>query len=95
MFSDEEWKTLVDQLGKDFGLPNNAPLKEVKKVLADYCFDLCSECHEEVLGEPIYLPSFMQDLQAHFLGKTRIQKMLVLARVLQLGIVELNNMRKK
>ena len=50
-----------------------------------YCYDLCGECHEEILSEPVYLPSVMNSLKKHFKGKARVQKILLLARVLKLG----------
>jgi hypothetical protein len=37
------------------------------------------------LSEPVYMPSVMEVLRSHFRGASRIQKLIVLTRILKLG----------
>jgi hypothetical protein len=57
----------------------------MRKQAIAHCYDLCGECHEEVLSEPIYLPCVMNALKKRFMGRARVDKILLLARVLKLG----------
>lgn len=83
-FTAAEWETLLDALGPDLqqALPGTDELR-LRAVM--HCYQLCGECHEEVLSEPIYLPSVVAVLAEHFRGASRIQKVLTLTKVLRLG----------
>lgn len=89
-FTDAEWKALIKRLGKEFDLRDHLPLSEAKRTLSNVWFPMCAECHQEVLAEPFYLPSFLEALSPHFVEKSRIEKMLTLMSVLQLGLKEFN-----
>lgn len=87
-FSDDEWRELIKRFGSEFDLSANSDQAEAVRKISKATFPMCAECHEEVLSEPFYLPSFLQRLSSHFTGKTRIEKMILLAEILQLGIQE-------
>ncbi len=90
-FGDAEWKTLIEKLGNEFNQDMSEGIEASKKSISKLSFPMCAECHEEVLSEPLYLPSFLRDLYPHFVGKKRIEKMLILADVLKLGLDEFKN----
>lgn len=87
-FSDDEWRELIKHFGSEFDVSANSDQTEAVRKISKAIFPMCAECHEEVLSEPLYLPSFLRKLSLHFSGKTRIQKMIFLADILQLGIEE-------
>lgn len=84
VFTDAEWEILLREVGPELQADLSTG-DEVRKQAMAHCYDLCGECHEEVLSEPLYLPSVMNSLKKRFKGKTRVGKILLLARVLKLG----------
>jgi hypothetical protein len=89
-FTEEEWTALISTFGSEFGVDDQTELSKAKRVVAKATTVMCAECHEEVLSEPLYLPSFLRDLRRHFEGKKRIEKMVTLATILKLGLNELH-----
>ena len=88
VLTDAEWEFLLREMEPDLQTELSSG-DQVRMQATAYCYDLCGECHEEVLSEPVYLPSVMNSLKKHFKGKTRIEKILLLARVLKLGTAAL------
>jgi len=84
VFTDAEWKILLQAIGPELQ-PEFSSTDQIRKAAMALCYELCGECHEEVLSEPVYLPSVMDSLKKHFRGKSRVEKILLLARVLKLG----------
>jgi hypothetical protein len=84
IFTDVEWETLLQEIGSELQPQSSSPEQLRKAAMAQF-YELCGECHEEVLSEPVYLPSVMDSLRKHFRGKDRVRKILLLARVLKLG----------
>jgi hypothetical protein len=83
-FNDNERVALLERLGETL----RAELRcngDVWASASSHCYELCGECHEEILSEPVYLPSVMQVLQSRFKGASRVEKLTVLTRMLQLG----------
>jgi hypothetical protein len=82
--NDDERATLLEKLGKtlqvELGCNDN-----VWAAVSTHCYELCGECHEEILSEPVYLPSVMRVLQSRFKEASRVEKLMVLTRMLQLG----------
>ena len=82
--SDSERAALLEKLGEaleaELGCNDN-----VWALASSHCYELCGECHEEILSEPVYLPSVMRVLQSRFKGASRVEKLTVLTRMLQLG----------
>ena len=85
-FSDEEWKQFIDAHASSFGVEPVESLAPTKKILSDQTVDLCGECHEEVISEPVYLPEVLEGLAPYFRGKTRAEKVILLAEALRLGV---------
>lgn len=83
-FTDTEWQSFLNALGPELRteLGCDAHLREK---VTEHCYQLCGECHEEVLSEPVYLPSVMRALRSHFKGASRVEKVVVLARMLKRG----------
>jgi hypothetical protein len=52
---------------------------------ASHGVHLCGECHEEILSEPIYLPAAHKLLAPLFAGRTRVEKIALLAAVILAG----------
>lgn len=88
VFTEQEWHTIINRLRQEFNLPADISLAQAKKTLSTIWLPLCAECHQEVLAEPFYLPSFIEALSPYFIGKSRIEKILTLMQILQLGIKE-------
>ena len=79
-----EWETLLREIGPELGIEcSDTPEHRLRA--SDYIHELCGECHEEVLAEPVYFPSVMKSLKKHFNNKQRIEKILLLAKILKLG----------
>lgn len=89
--TEDEWRVLIGALGSDLEIPPEAELDEAKRLAGKKSVYLCGECHEEVLSEPIYLPAVLQKLAHYFHGKSRVEKILLLTRVIQLGVDALGN----
>ncbi len=87
-FSDAEWSTLLEAIGPSLRADLDCAV-DLRERAATHCYDLCGECHEEVLSEPVYLPSVLRLLQSHFKGASRVQKVLILSKVLELGAMAL------
>jgi len=85
-FNEAEWQQLLTALRHDLGIPVGESHERAKTIASERTVLLCGECHEEILSEPIYLPKVLDKLAIHFRGKTRVEKILVLCRVLQLGV---------
>lgn len=82
--NDNEWAALLEKLGPAL----EAELRcneNIRAVASAYSYELCGECHEEILSEPVYLPSVMQVLQSRFKQASRVEKLVMLTRMLQLG----------
>ena len=92
-FQEDEWTALLTEFGSvletDLGCTG-----DVRAIATAHCYELCGECHEEVLSEPVYLPSVMRALRNHFTGASRIEKVIALTRILQLGAAALDHQRK-
>ena len=84
-FQSEEWGHFLSLYKKDFGIPDEASNDEAKSRLGKITIDLCGECHEEVLSEPIYLPAVLDKLRPYFQGKSRIEKITLMIEVIRLG----------
>src|SRR6266571_626827 len=91
-FRDAEWTALLEELGSVLQVELSCTV-DVRAIATSHCYELCGECHEEILSEPVYLPSVMQVLRREFTGASRVQKLVVLARILQLGAVALERKR--
>jgi hypothetical protein len=91
-FTETEWTTLLHELGPDLekALPGS---DDMRLRATHHCYHLCGECHEEVLSEPVYLPSVVAVLARHFRGASRVQKVLALTRLLKLGAEALEDKR--
>jgi hypothetical protein len=83
-FTDSEWTALLEELGPTLKHELNCD-EDTRAVASLHCYELCGECHEEILSEPVYLPAVMDVLRSRFKGATRVQKLAVLTRILQLG----------
>lgn len=83
-FSDTEWQAFLKALGPELRADLGCDAY-VRETATAHCYDLCGECHEEVLSEPVYLPSVMRALQKHFRGASRVEKVVVLTRMLKRG----------
>jgi hypothetical protein len=83
-FSDTEWQAFLKALGPELRADLGCDA-DVRETATAHCYELCGECHEEVLSEPVYLPSVMRALQKHFKGASRVEKVVVLARMLKRG----------
>jgi hypothetical protein len=83
-FTDTEWNTLLGALGPAIreALPGT---DDLRLRAMNHCYHLCGECHEEVLSEPVYLPSVVAVLARHFRGASRVEKVITLTRLLELG----------
>ena len=81
---ENEWAALLKALGPTLQAELGSS-QDVRNLASSHCYELCGECHEEVLSEPVYLPSVMRSLQRHFKGASRVEKPTTLTRVLQLG----------
>ena len=88
VFTESEWVALLDQLGSELRAELSCG-DDVRRRAARHWYQLCGECHEEVLSEPVYLPSVMLVLREHFSGASRVDKILTLVRMLKLGAVAL------
>lgn len=88
--TEKEWEILLDAIATEL-VVEPTTRDELRKKAIDHCYDLCGECHEEVLSEPVYLPAVMESLKKIFRGKTRVEKILLLARALKLGTAELEH----
>ncbi|MFI5387419.1 MAG: hypothetical protein ACHQ50_15020 [Fimbriimonadales bacterium] len=75
---------MLDALGPELRAELSCTDDLKRKAMA-FCYPLCGECHEEILSEPVYLPSVMRVLREHFVGSSRVDKILLLARMLRLG----------
>lgn len=84
IFTDAEWEILLRAIGPELQAEISSTDNVRKEATARY-YELCGECHEEVLSEPVYLPSVMNSLKKRFKGKSRVEKILLLARVLKFG----------
>ncbi len=84
-FSEAEWKEFLETYKKQFGVADAKSFQEVKTIVSEMTTDLCGECHEEVISEPIYLPEVLDKLRPHFQGKSRVQKIILMTEVLRLG----------
>jgi len=93
-FTNEEWQKLLDTYAVEFNLSSDTDIAFARRTISKMIFPMCAECHEEVLSEPFYLPSFLKQLRLHFEGKTRIDKMIVLSEILKLGLKEYNKQRR-
>lgn len=93
-FTCDEWREFIERFGSEFNISKNSEQAEIIREISKTVFPMCAECHEEVLSEPFYLPTFLRMLSQHFKGKTRIQKMILLAEILQLGIEEYDRRRR-
>lgn len=82
-FSMAEWEILLPAIAAELQISSGGD--HARKQATDRCYDLCGECHEEVLSEPVYLPSVMNSLKMRFKGRSRVEKILLLARVIKLG----------
>jgi len=71
--TEREWEDLLEAISTELPGQFSTP-SELRKYAIAYCYSLCGECHEEVLSEPIYLPSVMESLKKLFSGKTRVEK---------------------
>lgn len=87
-FTELEWEALLAALGPEVkeALPGT---DDLRLQVTNHCYHLCGECHEEVLSEPVYLPSVVQVLSKHFRGASRVEKVITLTRMLKLGAVAL------
>ena len=83
-FRDNEWTAFLEELGPVLQTELRCN-EDVRAIASSHCYELCGECHEEILSEPVYLPSVMEVLQSRFRGASRVQKLVVLTRILQLG----------
>jgi len=74
-FTDAEWSTLLSELGPALreALPGS---DDLRLRATGHCYHLCGECHEEVLSEPVYLPSVVAVLARHFRGASRWRRSL-------------------
>ena len=83
-FTDEEWQALLAHIGPelDRALPGTG---EIRQRAVTHSYRLCGECHEEILAEPVYLPSVMEVVAQSFRGASRVEKVLTLTRMLKLG----------
>ena len=84
-FSETEWQALLRELGPELRADLGCDACVVRETATAHCYELCGECPEEVLSEPVYLPSVMRALQKHFKGASRVDKVVVLARMLKRG----------
>jgi hypothetical protein len=89
-FSAAEWMKVVEMFGAFFELPATVPMPRMKAIISDKSVDLCGECHEEILSEPLYLPVVVGLRAAHFKGRTRIEKIALLASAIKLGVEQLS-----
>ena len=64
VFTDAEWEILLPAIGPELQAELSDPDQARKQAMA-HSYDLCGECHEEVLSEPVYLPSVMNSLVLH------------------------------
>jgi hypothetical protein len=87
--SDGEWTVLIREIGSDFELSETIDSQEARRAIGSKTIDMCGECHEEVLSEPIYFPAVVRSLVPHFMGKTRVEKMIFLARAIKIGISQM------
>jgi hypothetical protein len=83
-FTEAEWDILLGAIGSELQV-EFSDSDQLRKQAITHCYDLCGECHEEVLSEPIYLPCVMNSLKKRFKGRARVDKILLLAQVLKLG----------
>ncbi len=88
-YTQKEWSILVTRLGRALGIPAGASLAQAKELISEASFPLCGECHEEVLSEPIYLPEVFDTLRRYFPRKSRVEKQILLARLIKLGAEQL------
>ena len=88
-FREGEWEAFLEELGNVLKTELNCN-DDVRASASSHCYELCGECHEEILSEPVYLPSVMEVLRSRFQGASRVQKVAVLARMLQLGALALS-----
>jgi hypothetical protein len=93
-FTEAEWSRLLDAFGAQLDIAPETDKEQAKRVAGDRAVYLCGECHEEVLSEPIYLPEVLAKLAPIFHGKSRIDKILLLSRALQLGVEALEKQRR-
>ena len=49
---------------------------------------LCYECHEEVLHNPVLLPGMEQQIAKLFAGKSRDEKVMIFAEVIERGAAD-------
>ncbi len=82
-FTEEDWTALGDALGESFGLAESAG--NVRLRIGKMTEEMCGECHEEVLSEPIYTPVALRALATVFRGRSRVERMITLAKVIELG----------
>ena len=54
-----EWEALLESLGSVLQSELSCA-DDVRSAATSHCYELCGECHEEILSEPIYLPSVMR-----------------------------------
>ena len=88
-----EWESLLQEIGPALREDLSAG-DRVRDVATEHCYELCGECHEEVLSEPVYLPSVMAVLRKHFEGASRVKKISVLTRILALGAESLERQER-
>jgi hypothetical protein len=86
-----EWEALLREIGPELDMECSDTHEQLRLRASAYNHELCGECHEEVLSEPVYFPSVMKSLKKHFRNKQRIEKILLLAKVLKLGTEALDN----
>lgn len=94
-FSEEEWNILRKELGSQLGASEQMSLGVAKAHIAAQTYILCGECHEEVLSEPIYTHRTVSLLRDLLGTKSRIDKMVLLARALQIGVEQLVGAKKE
>lgn len=85
-FRPEELNQFLSHFRGSFPIPSNFSDDEAKRILNKLTTNLCGECHEEVLSEPIYLPEVLGKLKPFFRGKSRVEKVITITEVLRLGV---------
>lgn len=88
-FSSDEWQRLTEVLGSSFDLPSDKSENEAREHIGKQTLQMCGECHEEILSEPIYTPYMVRLFAEGTEGMSRIDRMLYLTEALKRGLEEL------
>src|SRR5436190_2038602 len=60
-FRDREWTAFLEVLGPVLQSELHCT-DDIRAMASSHSYEVCGECHEEILSEPVYLPSVMEIL---------------------------------